>query len=68
MALTEEQNKIMAYALKGLTTIEIAEELGYSPSTVKKHLGRIYTAFNVKNKIALIRKMFILYSQPTPFV
>lgn len=57
MQLTEEQKQIIRYVKQGLTNIEIAEEMGYSPDTIKKRLWLIYKLLNVKNRIDLISKI-----------
>lgn len=56
MKITEEQKMIISFVVNGLTNIEIGEELGYSSSTIKKRLTRLYNIFNVRNRIELIRK------------
>lgn len=57
MYLTNEQKVIIKCVKKGLTNIEIGEELGYSPDTIKKRLWLIYRLFNVRGRIALLNKL-----------
>ena len=61
MYLTDEQKQIIRCVKKGLTNIEIGEELGYSPDTIKKRLWLIYRLFNVRGRIAFVNKLS-LYS------
>lgn len=55
--LDEEQKRIVKYVRNGLTNIEIAEELGYSPDTIKKRLVLLYKLFNVNKRIELVNKL-----------
>ena len=57
MHTNNEQKLIIELVKSGLTNIEIAEELGYSPSTIKKKLCVIYRLFNVRGRMALISKI-----------
>ena len=57
MQLDEEQKEIINCVKRGLTNIEIGEEMGYSPDTIKKRLCRIYRLFNVRGRIALVAKL-----------
>ncbi len=56
MYLSEEQKQIIKYVKAGFTNIEIAEELGYSPDTIKKKLCFLYRFFNVKGRANLVTK------------
>ncbi|MBS4760699.1 MAG: response regulator transcription factor [Clostridium sp.] len=48
--LTNEQQKLIKFVFEGKTNTEIAENLGYSPNTVKKKLKYIYKFYNVENR------------------
>ena len=54
--LTDEQQKIVSYIFEGKTNWEIADEMGYSPHTVKKKLKAIYKFYKVENRIELFLK------------
>ncbi len=58
MYISDEHKEIIKYVKKGLTNIEIGEELGYSPSAIKKKLKLIYQFYNVRGRIDLIGKLF----------
>ncbi len=57
MYISDEQKNLISLVKGGLTNIEIAEELGYSPNTIKKKLCVIYKLFNVRGRMALISKI-----------
>ncbi len=57
MQLSEEQKTIIKCVKKGLSNIEIAEKMGYSPDTIKKRLWLIYKLFNVRGRIELVNKL-----------
>ena len=46
--------KVFQDILKGLTTKQIAEDIGYSLSSTKNILKNIYQGHGVKNKLELI--------------
>lgn len=54
MILTKTEYNILIFIVKGMTNIEIAEELNYSVPWVKKELTNLYKRFNVKNRIQLV--------------
>ena len=57
MKLHEEQKQIIWCVKRGLTNIEIGEELGYSHNTIKKKLQLIYKLFNVRGRIDLVNEL-----------
>ena len=52
--LTEREIEVAELACSGLTNIEIADELGIAPGTVKTHLKNIYRSIRVRNKISML--------------
>jgi DNA-binding NarL/FixJ family response regulator len=56
--MSEEQEKIIKYIHAGMSNMEIAEELGYSESTIKKRITKIYKTFKVTSRLGLIKKNF----------
>ena len=56
MELNEEEKRIVKCSIKGLTNIEIAQELEYCESTVKKRLTRIYKKIGINGRIDLMKK------------
>jgi len=57
LGLTERESAVMRCADRGLTTIQIALELGNSPRTVQKHLERIYQKLEVPTRTAALAKI-----------
>ena len=57
MKLTNEQKNIINLVMKGRKNIDIAEEMGYSPATVKKRLSALYKKFYVTGRTELIYKV-----------
>jgi len=53
--LTRRESDILRRVLNGFKNNDIARDCGISPQTVKDHLSRIYSKFEVKNRFALIR-------------
>jgi DNA-binding CsgD family transcriptional regulator len=57
LGLTERESAVMRCADRGLTTVQIALELGNSPRTVQKHLERIYQKLEVPTRTAALAKI-----------
>lgn len=53
--LTERESEIAALLLKGRTYKMIAGELYLSENTVKTHIKNIYSKFNIKSKVELVK-------------
>ena len=53
MNLTKEELTIIKLTLDSLKNIEIGEILGYSESTIKKKLSKIYKKLNISRRIEL---------------
>jgi DNA-binding CsgD family transcriptional regulator len=54
LGLTERESAVMRCADRGLTTIQIALELGNSPRTVDKHFERIHQKLGVPSRAAAL--------------
>jgi DNA-binding NarL/FixJ family response regulator len=54
-ALTPRQREILALVASGLSTPDVAAQLGISPGTVKTHLTSIYKAIGVRNRVQATR-------------
>ena len=48
--LTEREQDVVKLAAKGQTNPEIADELGVSIATVKRHLANVMIKWNVRNR------------------
>lgn len=54
--LTERETQVLALLAEGLSQREIAESLYLSVSSIKKHLGNIYSKLSVNNKLSAVQK------------
>jgi NarL family two-component system response regulator LiaR len=52
--LTERERDVLKLLVKGLSNQEIAEQLIISPSTVKYHIGNIYSKLGVDNRVSAV--------------
>jgi DNA-binding NarL/FixJ family response regulator len=57
MGLTIKQQRVCDLVAKGLTTKEIAQQLGIGVRTVEGHRDVIYQKLGVRNAVQLVRKM-----------
>lgn len=55
-SITEREKEILSHMAKGLSYVEIADELIISPATVRKHTENIYKKLQVHNKIEAIQE------------
>lgn len=51
--LTEREREVASSFAMGLSTKEIADELGIAPNTVRVHVGRVYEKLGIGNKAEL---------------
>jgi len=58
--LSIREKEVLELLAKGLIYKEIADKLGVSHETVKKHLKNIYQKLHVQNKIEALKKMRLL--------
>jgi len=58
--LSVREKEVLELLAKGLIYKEIADKLGVSHETVKKHLKNIYQKLHVQNKIGALKKMHLL--------
>ena len=58
--LSIREKEVLELLAKGLLYKEIADKLGVSHETVKKHLKNIYQKLHVQNKIEALKKMRLL--------
>ena len=54
-ALTPRQREILALVASGLSSPDVAAQLGITPGTVKTHLTAIYKAIGVRNRVQATR-------------
>ncbi|MCC7502279.1 MAG: response regulator transcription factor [Flavobacteriales bacterium] len=54
-ALTKREKEIVKLIVKGLTTMEIAEQLGLSTSTVDTHRKNIFHKLDIRNAAGLVK-------------
>ncbi|MEB3251066.1 MAG: helix-turn-helix transcriptional regulator, partial [Cyanobacteriota bacterium] len=52
--LTRREAQVLLLVGQGQTPVEIAEALGMSDRTVKKHLQHIYRNFGVQNRLSAV--------------
>jgi DNA-binding NarL/FixJ family response regulator len=57
MKLNKEQVKIVQHVLNGRTNVEIAEEMGYSPASIKRKLKVIYKLCRADNRLELVKNV-----------
>ncbi|OLF16224.1 helix-turn-helix transcriptional regulator [Actinophytocola xanthii] len=60
--LSAREREVLALVAEGDTDAQIARRLGLRPATVSKHLHRIYTRHNVRNRAEAVR---LLDRRPT---
>lgn len=58
--LSKREKEVLELLAKGLLYKEIAQRLGITAETVKKHLKKIYQKLHVQNKIEAINKFRLL--------
>jgi DNA-binding NarL/FixJ family response regulator len=52
-ALTQRQQQVARLAARGLSSYEIAQQLGVKPNTVDAHIRKIYVALQVHSRAEL---------------
>lgn len=60
LLLSTREKEVLELLAKGLLYKEIAEKLGVTHETVKKHLKNIYQKLHVQNKIEALNKYKLL--------
>ena len=55
--LTPRETAVLSYLAAGMSTPQIAKEMGISPFTVKTHLQNIYSKCNVSGRSELLSKL-----------
>ena len=50
-ALTAREHEVLLLIARGLTTQEIADEIGLSPNTVKSHSRALFTKLDAHNRV-----------------
>jgi DNA-binding NarL/FixJ family response regulator len=50
-ALTDREHEVLLLIARGLTTQEIADEIGLSPNTVKSHSRALFTKLGAHNRV-----------------
>lgn len=56
--LTTRQRQVAVLLARGYTIRQVSEELVISHSAVRSHLSNIYRKLNVRDRIAMVRKMY----------
>ena len=52
--LTSREHEVLSLMVEGLNNTEIAEKLVVSPSTIKFHIGNIFSKLGVDNRVAAV--------------
>lgn len=68
MKLTKRQLQIVKLIAKGMSSKEIAQQLGLSNRTVEVHRYNILRKTNSKNSIAAIQKVLLNPARPAALV
>lgn len=55
--ITSKEYKIIMNVVDGMTNLQISDNTGLSPNTIKWYIQRIFSKFNVKNRSSLIKKV-----------
>ena len=53
-ALTELERLVLRLSATGLTTAEVAAELGMSPDEVRRHMARVMAALGASSKLEAV--------------
>jgi DNA-binding NarL/FixJ family response regulator len=61
LALTPRQSQVLKALFDGRSDKEISADLDMSFSTVRSHLDKLYTRFQVKDRTALVLHVFREY-------
>jgi DNA-binding CsgD family transcriptional regulator len=64
-ALTPRQREVLALVASGLSSSDVAKELGITPGTVKTHLTTIYKVIGVRNRVQATR-YYLDHLSPPP--
>jgi DNA-binding CsgD family transcriptional regulator len=64
-ALTPRQREILALVASGLSSPDVARELGITAGTVKTHLTTIYRVIGVRNRVQAARYYLDHLAPPT---
>ena len=57
MYFNKEQKRIIQCVIDGKTNVEIAEEMGYSPASIKRRLKIIYRLCKVESRLELVKNV-----------
>lgn len=60
LLLTTREKEVMIFLSRGLSYKDIAQHLGISAETVKKHLKNIYRKLRVQNKVEAVNRLRIV--------
>ncbi len=62
--LTRQELKVLCAAIEGKTNLEIADELGTSPCTVKTHKNNLIAKLNLKGKLEFQKYVLKMMKSP----
>ncbi|MGA2915707.1 MAG: helix-turn-helix transcriptional regulator [Sedimentisphaerales bacterium] len=58
LSLSPQQGQIVHHLFTGESDKQIAQEMGLAVPTVRTHMGRLFTKFNVQDRVGLIIHIF----------
>ena len=58
LALSHQQGLIVHHLFKGKSDKQIAQDMGLAVPTIRTHMGRLFTKFNVQDRTELIIHVF----------
>ncbi len=54
--LNDIEKKVLFLVIEGKTNIEIAEDIGYSPSNIKRIIKNLFKHYKVSKRLELVRE------------
>lgn len=58
LSLSPQQGQIVHHLFKGESDKQIAQKMGLAVPTIRTHMGRLFTKFNVQDRTELVTHVF----------